>query len=435
MRNVLSRAARWSFRPIFCLLALVASTSGAMAWASDLDAMGVSLLRATTTNLDGTGVRVGQAEATVPADPFQWEVNPAAAGIGLPPGSFTCYTTNGSTSVFPNTLGGESGHADAVAAALYGLPGGISTNLAHADIFEGDYFALLLVPSLAPINDRVVNQSFVAPANYQAAFDDAYDNYSEQYNTLFVSGVGDGGGVYPPSTCYNGIGVGAYGGATSIGPTPDNGRAKPDLTAPGDATSYTSPLVAGAAAILLEAGLRGDGGGDTNSATDARTIKALLLNGAVKPADWANPTPSPLDPRFGTGILNVFNSYRQLAGGRHAFTASSSVPTGGAHPPVAATADVGSLNGWDLNTSLSTPSEDGINHYCFELTDSYAGFTATVTLTWNRQFGQTSINDLDLFLYNADSGSLVASSVSLVDNVEHLHLNGLPPGRCTIFRF
>jgi Subtilase family len=428
MRKVPSRTARRSFGPVLCLLTMVASASSATVWASDLDVVGVTLLRAITTNLDGAGIRVAQAEAQNPANTSQWEANPVAAGIGLPPGNFTCYTTNGSTSTFPNSLGGESGHADAVGAVLYGLPAGISTNLAHVDIFEGDYFALMLVPSLTPINDLVVNQSFVAPTNYQAAFDDAYDNYSEQYHTLFVSGVGDGGGVYPPSTSYNGIGVGAYGGATSVGPTPDNGRAKPDLTAPGDATSYTSPLVAGAAAVLLQAGARGDGG-DTNFATDARTIKALLLNGAVKPADWANPSPSPLDPRYGTGVLNVFNSYRQLAGGRHAFTASSSVPAGGAHPPVAAMDNITGLNGWDLNTSLSTASEDGVNHYCFELNNSNAGFTATVTLTWNRQFGQTSINDLDLFLYNADSGVLVASSVSLVDNVEHLHLNGLPPGR------
>ena len=38
----------------------------------------------------------------------------------------------------------------------------------------------------------------------------------------------------------------------------------------------------------MQAGLRGDGGSDTNAAADMRTIKALLLNGAVKPADWTN---------------------------------------------------------------------------------------------------------------------------------------------------
>ena len=122
--------------------------------------------------------------------------------------------------------------------------------------------------------------------------------------------------MHPPSTCYDGIGVGSSSSwyATSLGPTTD-GRAKPDLSAPGDATSYSAPLVAGAAAILTEAAARGDGGADTNSATDIRVLKALLLNGAVKPTAWSNPSPSPLDPRYGAGVVNVFNSYHQLLGG------------------------------------------------------------------------------------------------------------------------
>jgi hypothetical protein len=42
---------------------------------------------------------------------------------------------------------------------------------------------------------------------------------------------------------------------------------------------------------------------------------------------------------------------------------------------------------------------------------------------------QTTINDLDLFLFDAASNTLVLSSQSLVDNVEHLFLPGLRPGR------
>ena len=73
-----------------------------------------------------------------------------------------------------------------------------------------------------------------------------------------------------------------------IGPTSD-GRSKPDIVSPGSgATSFSTPFVSGSAAVLMQAALRGDGGADTNSANDNRTIKALLLNGAVKPADWTN---------------------------------------------------------------------------------------------------------------------------------------------------
>ena len=210
-------------------------------------------------------------------------------------------------------------------------PGGVATNVTHVDNYDANYFVRFPHYLVRPPTDRVavlgqydpvVNQSFIfCNADYThspatgTTIDSAYDNYAAQYKTLFVSGVGNGGaGRYPPATCYNGIGVGAYGGGSSTGPTLDNGRAKPDITAPASETSYSTPQVAGAAAVLMQAGLRGDGGSDTNSAADIRTVKALLLNGAIKPADWTNGAASPLDARYGAGVLNVFNSYKQLAG-------------------------------------------------------------------------------------------------------------------------
>jgi hypothetical protein len=44
-------------------------------------------------------------------------------------------------------------------------------------------------------------------------------------------------------------------------------------------------------------------------------------------------------------------------------------------------------------------------------------------------FGSTRLNDLDLFLYQATSGALMAASTSAVDNVEHLYLTNLASGR------
>ena len=237
--------------------------------------------------------------------------------------------------------------------------------------------------------------------------------------------------VNPPATCYNGIGVGVSDGSSSIGPTIDNGRAKPDIIAPGGATSFSTPYVAGAAAVLMQAGLRGDGGGDTNSAADIRTVKALLLNGAVKPADWTNSNSSPLDARYGAGILNVLNSYEQLAGGKNSYIVSTSVSTDGAHPPTGATATITNLSGWDFNTNSSSTSHDGVNHYYFNATNNLNGasFIATATLVWNRQKNKTNINNLDLFLYNAANSNLVTCSTSLVDNVEHIFLPQLAQGR------
>ena len=415
--------------------------------AQNLDVIGVTLLRAVTTNLNGAGIRVAQPEA-YDNGTTNWEVNPAGSPVQQPVALFT-YTSNlGSANTYPNTLNTESGHADAVAGNFYGTPAGVATNVAHVDNYDVNYFYNNVInptPNFPPnINDPVVNQSFIfgsVPVQLtvvqQQQFDSAYDNYAAQYKTLFVSGAGNSGSVSPPATCYNGIGVGAYGGGSSTGPTLDNGRAKPDITVggtPANLTSFSTPFVSGAAAVLMQAGLRGDGGSDTNSAADIRAVKALLLNGAVKPADWTNIAPSPLDTRYGAGVLDVFNSYEQLAGGKHGYIVSTTVSTGGAHPPTGAAGTVGVLSGWDFNTCASgkIPSQfDAVNHYYFNVANSSsnAAFTATVTLAWNRQQNQTAINNLNLYLYNCANSNLVACSTSLVDNVEHIFVPKLAPGR------
>jgi hypothetical protein len=417
-------------RILFLLLPLCLFTSAAHA---DLASIGANLLQTLTTNLNGGGIWVAQPEADVNTNqPPSFEVNPVTAGNPLVP--FSYYSSIGMIGTFPNTVGAESWHANQVGSIFYGLSAGVATNVAHVDNYDADYFVNSIVATGAHINGQVVNQSFIfngITISQQQMIDSAYDNFADQFSTLFVSGVGNGGPVNAPATCYNGIGVAAYGGSSSVGPTPDNGRAKPDITAPASATSYSTPQVAGAVTLLLQAGLRGDGGPDTNSASDTRAIKALLLNGAVKPSDWTNTSTSSLDPRYGAGVVNVFNSYKQLSGGEQGYTVSSSVPTNSPHPPVAAAAAISQLSGWDFNTINSDATSDAVNHYFFNVTNNAGGaaFTATATLVWNRQNGQTSINNLDLFLYDAGTGSLIASSTSLVDNVEHLFVVQLPPGR------
>jgi hypothetical protein len=424
-------AHRFSFWSLL-ILSLSQLTPVTAARASNLDTIGLTLLHS-VTNLNGAGIRVGHAEAGTPTA-NNWEPNPS--NVGLPASDFTFYDSGLTAIIFPNSLGLESGHADGVGNLFYGNPGGVCTNIGHVDAYDAAYFVNTLVVLQTAINDRIVNQSFIdgSGTNQQEMLDTDYDNYSAKYNMLFSSSVGDGGLVSAPATCYNGIGVAAYGTpASSVGPTPDNGRAKPDITAPADATSDSAPLVSGAVALLYQAGLRGDGGSDTNSAVDMRTVKALLLNGAVKPSDWTNAFPSPLDTRYGSGILNVFNSFEQLAGGKHGFIDSNSVASGSPHPPTSATGNVSKSSGWDLNTDTSStsPALDGVRHYYFELTNGAprAAFTGTATLAWNRQANHTTINELDLYLYNVATGNLVAVSSNAIDNVKHIFVTRLPPGR------
>ena len=431
-------------KTILGLMFLLVTMGGALA--QELDAIGMTLLDTQTANLNGAGVRVAQPEADDPTNGY-FEVNPGIANrIGQPVTLFTYYSTSGSATTFPNSVGSESAHADDVAQSFYGLPIGVATNVAHVDNYDANDFVqvreigLLLQTNYtvtlpgSNISDPVVNQSFIFTGNntnLQKAADSAYDNYAAQYNTLFVSGIGNGGPVSAPATAYNGLGVGAYGGYSSLGPTLDNGRAKPDLVAPAGETSFSTPLVAGAAAVLIQAGLRGDGGTDTSSAVSVCTLKALLLNGAVKPLGWTNVRPSPLDVNYGAGVLNVFDSYKQLAGGKHGYGVAAPVATGAAHPPTGAAATVGVLSGWDFNTNTSSGTSDGVNHYYFNVTNGpgSATFNATATLVWNRHQNQTAINNLELYLYNTANSNLVAASLSTVDNVQHVWVPRLPAGR------
>src|SRR6202021_1127262 len=89
------------------------------------------------------------------------------------------------------------------------------------------------------------------------------------------------------------------------------------------------------------------------------------------------------------------------------------------------------LSGWDFNTNNSSSSGDTVNHYFFNVTNGNgnAAFTLTTTLVWNRHRNKTAINNLELFLYNAANSNLVASSTSVVDNVQHVFVPQLAQGR------
>jgi hypothetical protein len=401
------------------LFAVVAS----LGYGSELDTIGIAALRQFDASLNGAGLHVAHPEAGAP----YWQVNPLMVGQNAT--QFTWTAQSGTSTNFPNNLGFESGHANQVGNLFYGAASGVAPGLIHIDTYEGQFFYTNNIQKEISIPARVVNQSFILVGE-TATVNLAYDTYVDRFGTVFVSGVGNGGQVNAPATCYNGIGVAAYGGASSTGPNVD-GRSKPDITAPAEATSYSTPLVAGAAAILIQAALRNDGGAGTGSAaSDARTVKALLLNGAKKAFGWTNSPTGPLDPNFGAGILNIYNSYGQLRAGKRSPDSSENVLIGSPHLPPGGATYTPVRRGWDFDTISGSVTRDGINHYCFEvLSTAPRAFEFAGTLVWHRQSGQATINDLNLFLYNADSNTLVTSSESLVDNVEHIRATNLPPGR------
>ncbi|MDX6765837.1 MAG: fibronectin type III domain-containing protein [Candidatus Methylacidiphilales bacterium] len=408
--------------------------------ATDLDTIGVTALRAYDSTLTGNGVAVAMVEATETNG--GWQPNPNVSGLNTSLFSFFSASTPYPTgSSYNATL--ESGHATSVGYQFYSTQFGVSTGVAAVRSFEANYFigGGGIIQAQTNISTPIVNQSFVFNSTSNSTFEQLYDHYADRYSTLFVNGVNDTSNTFsPPSTMFNCISVGlteTYGSITnnsSVGPTPD-GRSKPDLAAPSFATSYAAPYVSGSAAILRQAALRNDGGNSTASAaSDPRTIKALLLNGAVKPSNWTRTGSEPLDRRFGAGVLNVYNSYFTLNGGRQTPQSSGNQTSpGSSHLPVNNTNNSTTLNGWNqqtLTTITTAGGKDVTDHYFFNLPSASSNtFNATATLVWHRQNGQTTINNLDLFLYNTVNNTLVATSNSTVNNVEHLYLPSLPAGR------
>ncbi len=408
------------FRVAVFLTLVLSSTS---VLANDLETTGLVAMRRERPTITGQGINVAQPEGS--EAPNAWQVDPGYNAGPL----FTWISDLGTATNFPNTVGTISSHAGGVATYFYSVFGpGVATGVARVDNYEAGHFINnVIVPQVAT-RAQVVNQSFISNISY----DTVYDAYAARFNVLFVSGTQNAPEIPPPSpgSAYNGIAVGIISGSgqSSVGPTSD-GRAKPDLVAPHSCcSSFSTPQVAGAAALLLQAAAQNDGGSNTAVlATNSTVIKALLLNGAVKMTNWTNGFRRPLDARYGAGVLNMYNSDLQLRGQRHTASATNSVASNAAHPPTGATNTVASPRGWDLSTLQSTTLNDRVAHYYFELPTNSAAHSATATLVWKK--GAGTLTNLDLFLYETTSNTLVTCSTSSVDNVEHLFVPKLTAGR------
>ncbi len=234
-----------------------------------------------------------------------------------------------------------------------------------------------------------------------------------------------------------------------------NGRSAVDIVAPGEGiimptfpvgpggnavstnsgTSYAAPAVAGVTARLIQYGSTLL---NSNAATDPRTMKAVLLNSATKLPGWGqgavlggtpglngtmtagvNQVTQPLDPNQGAGMLNANGAYLQLAAGKQTATIQQNGLVSIINPTVA-------LTGWDFNSvKLSLTN-------LYQLSSQAAG-TLSITLDWYRDVGPTisgtnsilGLANLGLNLYSSANNQftntpLVAQSISMVDNIEHL---------------
>lgn len=412
--------------------------------ATPLDDLGFTALRALHPELTGAGQTVAQPEAP---SGTAYQVNPAA--VGQSAALFKYYDTTHAYgtagAAFDPTQ--ESGHADAVGDHLYGATGGGAPGVQAVLNFDANYFFNDIVARTTAshwrpvaISAPIVNQSFVFTETDPATISEVnryYDAYAIKYGTLFINGLNNGTGTLTnaPASMYNGIAAGQSDGTHS-------GRAQ--IVAPGGATSFATPYVTAAAVVLRQAASLGYFQAlSGTSATDARVLKAGLLNGATKTSGWTpaaadavqHTSTDPLDATSGAGLLNVKNSFDTLAGGQHLasvsnLTAAGTISTGTAFSSATA---IASFNGWDLASLTAGTTQDAVNHYFFGL-DSQTAFTLTATLTWNSivntalilsTSGTDLINNFDLALIDTATNSLVWSSTSTTQNVEQIHLSGL----------
>ena len=215
-------------------------------------------------------------------------------------------------------------------------------------------------------------------------------------------------------------------------------------------TSFAAPIVAGGAALLVDAGrLFVDAGAVSTEMLDPRVIKATLMAGATATNGWNNgqhavggviTTEQALDNSVGAGMINLDNAYRISVGDPSGFAFGNMffVDFGiGTTPglPGMGGGTVHTLRGWDLGSVV------GDSNGAAGSTTSYAidhpldaGSTFTAALTWfaDRTLGSTldsatdvSLANLSLELLRTDlpgGPSLVAQSIAAYSTSEFLRL-------------
>lgn len=337
--------------------------------------------------------------------------------------------------------GGVSGHAQSVAVVGFGRFTGVAPNVSEINGFKvdgsldaGDWLGSIYInfgagAPVAMANMRVQNHSWIATGAFDAEIQEIHRRYDfalRRDNVVAAVGVNNGGGSpIPPllGNSYNAIAVGNTNGSSSFGPSIGDvpGRSKPDIVAPLGATSFSTPVVAASAALMLQTA---DQLGNPNRGR-METIKAVLLAGATKDefgGGWTRTNNGsylePLDRRFGAGEVNVNNSHLAL-----------SVPEQNGTDLA-----LDAAFGWDFETMVGAGA---VRRYYFDIPSNLASVQFSAAATWLRRItpmgtganlfetsdATLSLVELRLFNANADFslGSLIDSSVSPIDNVQYLY--------------
>lgn len=332
---------------------------------------------------------------------------------------------------------GISLHATHVATNFYSttsqIPGAAQIDLYDANGWIHSDFLNLGSSSVPATETRAVqNHSWIDTgfANTTATETNQRLDYAiERDGFVCVAGENNGTTTTLPQLLgqgYHTISVGRDDGAHSAGFTTLDGpgRIKPELVAPSAApeyaTSWTTPMVAGTAGLLVAKlaaapiSLLG--------ADKPRVVKALLLASATKTTvPWSNTSSRPLDLRYGAGELNAWHAYCTLRGGRT--TASNNT--------------VRPARAWAAESVAANSTKT----YFFNLPAGAPVTPFSSVLTWHRNVTTSKVGpnrtwsdtlaNLNLRLYQSSGftlGNPVAESLSAVDNVELVYQSALGPG-------
>lgn len=390
---------------------------------------------------DGSGIGALQAEA------------PEGTNLWAPDLADTT-RYGGKTFNIPFGTPSTSNHANTVALEFYSNNGSIAPGIDDVWLYEANsflinYLRLGQASSVGPVTPpdpaiRVQNHSWIGQ------FNNGNDNLALRRmdymtlrdNILVVNGTNNGGEArHLFAHGYNTLTVGGDAGShtsTDVSGSIDGpGRMKPWIVAPGDLTSFTTPIVGAVGAMLYETAQTDPILADDIAAERVQVMQSVLLAGATRSEDWSNGpvesgadrgrTTRPLDDVFGAGLVNVDRSHRILTGYRQLGTTDLATA-----PQIAG-------SGWDWPRVLSGTSR------WWRFTVENPLDELSVALVWHRvpssTFGSFTLMDLDLELVRIVDGSpqsLVGAdgiwasgnvlSASTLDNVELLSLGGLEPG-------
>jgi hypothetical protein len=433
-----------------CATAAVLSVSvSSLALASSITDIGYTALQnelgAATPS--GAGVRVTQVEA--PTN----DTTGGASPIFMPDPGDPEFAGKMITPVNGNPSGSFSGHATGVGQLFYGNSSSIASGVTQIDSYEANAWLNSLSISSGPSlgaattsTSRIANSSWIGTGDTAAqtgAILRSVDRQVQLNEYINVVGLANGTSTEPLlGSAYNVISVGRTDGVHqqgSVAVPGDSlygaGRTVPTLVAPQGTTSAATPMVAAAAAVLVQTGHDGGltlskgstaiaGVGTIYNAERSETVKAALMAGADRETantstsanitdyrSTGHQTANGLDDRFGAGQVNIYNSYHILAGGEQ-----NSLQNGG-H-------DI-SLFGFDyadafggLNGSPRTAS------YFFNVEEDA---TLTSSLVWNVGVSNnsaltTTLHHLNLSLYDVTLNALVTQLASTVDNTQNLWL-------------